>query len=92
MIEAMILAAAVLKKMIMSIWKCDIEIWTLTLLFYCIRLWLDYIWNDIENVQKRATKLIISLKKLSYIERLKQLQLPTLKYRRSRGDMMKSSK
>ena len=31
---------------------------------------------------KRATKLIILLKKLSYIERLKQLQLPTLKYRR----------
>jgi len=40
----------------------------------------------IEKVQKRATKLIISLKKLWYIERLKQLQLPTLKYRRLRGD------
>ena len=42
----------------------------------------------IEKVQKRATKLIISLKKLSYVERLKQLQLPTLKYRRLRGDMI----
>ena len=28
------------------------------------------------------------LKKLTYIERLKQLQLPTLKYRRMRGDMI----
>jgi len=35
----------------------------------------------IEKVQKRATELIISLKHLSYSERLKQLKLPTLKYR-----------
>jgi len=42
----------------------------------------------IEKVQNRATKLIISLKKLSYIERSKQLQLPTLKYRRLCGDMI----
>ena len=42
----------------------------------------------IEKVPKRATKLIISLKHLSYSERLKQLQLPTLKYRRLRGDMI----
>jgi len=34
------------------------------------------------------TKLIISLKHLPYIERLKQLKLPTLKYRRLRGDMI----
>jgi len=32
--------------------------------------------------------MIISLKKLSYVERLKQLQFPTLKYRRLRGDMI----
>jgi len=42
----------------------------------------------IEKVQKRATKLIISLKHLSYSERLKQLKLPTLKYRRLCGDMI----
>jgi len=43
----------------------------------------------IEKVQKRTyTKLIISLKHLTYTERLKQLQLPTLKYRRLRGDMI----
>jgi len=44
----------------------------------------------IEKVQKRATttKLIISLKHLSYSEKLKQLQLPTLKYRLLRGDII----
>jgi len=54
-------------------------------------VWCPYKKSDIEiieKVPKRATKLIISLKHLSYSERLKQLQLPTLKYRRLRGDMI----
>jgi len=60
---------------------------------YANSVWCPYKKGDIEiieKVQKRArpTKLIISLKKLSYVERLKQLQLPTLKYRRLRGDML----
>ena len=42
----------------------------------------------IEKVQKKATKLVISLKKLPYKERLLQLNLHTLKYRRLRGDMI----
>ena len=41
----------------------------------------------IEKVQKRTTKLVISLKKLPYKERLLQLNLHTFKYRRLRGDM-----
>jgi len=36
---------------------------------------------------KRATKLVISLKSFSYTNRLVHLGLPTLKYRRLRGDM-----
>ena len=40
------------------------------------------------SIQKRATKLVISLKKLPYKERLLQLNLHTLKYRRLRGDMI----
>ena len=40
------------------------------------------------KVQKRATELVISSKKLSYIDRLVHLGLPTLKYRRSHGDMI----
>jgi len=43
---------------------------------YANSVWCPYKKGDIEiieKVQKRATKLIISLKKLSYAERLKQL-------------------
>jgi len=43
----------------------------------------------IKKVQKRATKLVISLKKFSYADRLVHLGFPTLKYRRLRGDMIK---
>jgi len=42
----------------------------------------------IENVQRRATKLIPSLSNLSYEDRLIALKLPSLKYRRLRGDML----
>ena len=43
--------------------------------------------KKLENVQMRATKLIKEVKHLSYVERLKYLSLPTLQYRRFRGDM-----
>ena len=43
--------------------------------------------DSIENVQKRATRLIPGLKGLSYEERLRALKLPTLSYRRLRGDL-----
>ena len=43
---------------------------------------------DLERVQKRATKLISSCKKYNYKERLMYLKLPTLKFRRARGDMI----
>ena len=36
----------------------------------------------------RATKLVISIKNLTYKYRLKRLKLLTLKYRRIRGDMI----
>ena len=42
----------------------------------------------IENVQKRATKQIPGMKNLSHEERLRKLELPTLSYRRLRGDMI----
>ena len=44
--------------------------------------------NQIENVQLRATKLIPGMHNLSYRERLEKLELPTLQYRRYRGDMI----
>ena len=42
----------------------------------------------LENVQKRATKMIDGYASLDYQERLKRLDLPTLVYRRARGDMI----
>ena len=43
---------------------------------------------DVEKVQKRATKMIQGCKNKTYKERLEFLQLPTLIYRRLRGDMI----
>jgi len=40
------------------------------------------------KIQKRATKLVINLKKIPYKDRLMHLKLPTLKYRRLCGDMI----
>ena len=40
------------------------------------------------KIQKRATKLVIKLKNKSYIDRLIYLNLPTLKYRCLRGDVI----
>ena len=48
--------------------------------------------NSIENVQKRATKMIPGFGNLSYPDRLKKLGLPTLVYRRMRGDMIEMYK
>ena len=42
----------------------------------------------IENVQRRATKIIPDLKHLPYEERLRILKLPTLKFRRLRGGLI----
>jgi hypothetical protein len=63
---------------------------------YCslIRSHLEYgnvIWSPkflkdcklLENVQKRATKLVPNLKDLPYVERLRKLELPSLYYRRA---------
>ena len=42
--------------------------------------------TDIEDVQRRATKLIPEIKNLNYPERLRKLKLPTLSYRRISND------
>ena len=58
---------------------------------YAMIIWnphtVKYI-ESIEGVQRRATKVIPEIKKLSYPERLKYLRLPTMAYRRARGDMI----
>ena len=58
---------------------------------YAVCVWMPYekgIIEAIEKIQIRATKLIKKYNKLSYDQRLKLLELPTLLYRRIRGDMI----
>lgn len=68
-----------------------------------VRCHLDYaacVWSPfkvsqiemIESVQRRATRCLPGLKDIAYEERLKLLNLPTLTYRRLRGDMIETYK
>ena len=64
-----------------------------------VRIHLEYansVWHpyrigllyDLEKVQKRATKILPACRNKSYEERLRYLDLPTLAFRRNRGDMI----
>ena len=62
---------------------------------YASVIWIPYYKYQkilIENVQRKATRLLSSLKKqkLSYNERLTKLCLPTHEYRGERGDMLQT--
>ncbi len=48
--------------------------------------------KQLEGVQHRATKLLSNLSNLPYEERLKKLNLPSLSYRRMRGDAIEMYK
>ena len=53
---------------------------------YAISVWAPHskkLIDDLERVQRRATKLVRQCKDLCYQDRLKYLQLPTLAYRRA---------
>jgi len=58
---------------------------------YCVQMWCPYLQKDIdklEQVQRRATRLINRCRKWSYEDRLKYTDLMPLKIRRKRGDMI----
>ena len=60
---------------------------------YAVAVWYPYKIKHkiaIENIQRRATEELpgTCMTDLSYIERLKLLKLPTLAYRRLRGDII----
>lgn len=62
---------------------------------YCNSVWAPYLKSDtedLEKIQKRATKILPALRNLSYPDRLKRCGLPTLKFRRIRGDMIETFK
>ena len=42
----------------------------------------------VERVQRRATRLVESIRHKPYVERLQELKMPSLYYRRRRGDMI----
>ena len=58
---------------------------------YASSVWAPHLIKHIEAieaVQRRATKLVPGMANLPYDERLKKLKLPTLAYRRCRGDLI----
>ena len=62
---------------------------------YCCSVWANYKEGDIEaleKLQKKATKLLYSLRHLSYPHRLKACNLTTLHYRQIKGDMIETYK
>ena len=60
---------------------------------YCSCIWsphLKYNIDAIERVQRRATKMVPSIKNLPYSQRLERLNLETLEYRRRRADLLET--
>ena len=62
---------------------------------YCVQFWSPQLRKDIdaiERVQRRVTRLIPGLARLSYDERLKETWLFSRERRRLRGDMIEMFK
>ena len=77
-------SAEIISEIYISYVRPDLE--------YCIQFWTPTNVKDavmLEWVQGRATKMISSLRNLSYKERLKSLGIFSLRRRRLRGDMIK---
>ena len=62
---------------------------------YCAQAWRPHLQKEInmlEKVQRRATRMIEGLGKMSYEDRLQELNLTTLETRRVRGDLLEMFK
>ena len=62
---------------------------------YASCIWFPKLKRDsdvIEIIHRRANKFVPELRTLTYTERLRQLKLPTLVYRRRRADMLQTYK
>ena len=62
---------------------------------YAVSVWSPQVkglQRELEKVQRRATKIPRQCRNLSYGERLKYFNLPSLSYRRNRGDMIETFK
>ena len=58
---------------------------------YCVQAWSPILEKDcwlLERVQKRATKMIRGMENMHYEDRLRLLNMYSLKYRRLRGDLI----
>ena len=86
---------AIIKKCFMKLNCQSLSVLIKTLvrphLEYCNQAWHPHFQKhrtNLENVQRRATRLIPSLASLPYEQRLMKLDLPTLDFRRKRGRMI----
>jgi ribonuclease P/MRP protein subunit RPP40 len=71
-------------NVVIKLYKCLIR----PRLEYAVQAWRPYLQKDIEGVQRRATKLVVGTKGMSYEERLMFLDMTTLETRRVRGDLI----
>ena len=77
------LTPEIFKKLYTSIVRPHLE--------YATPVWTPHSSTDIQRIealQRRATRLVFSLREKPYSERLSELKLPTLEYRRTRQDLI----
>ena len=86
---------AIIKKWLMKLNCQSLSVLIKTLLRphleYCNQAWRPHFQkhrSNLENAQRRATRLIPSLASLPYEQRLMKLDLPTLDFRKKRGRMI----
>ena len=79
------------KKVLVPLFKTLVR----PILEYANSVWVSSYRNQInllEAVQRKFTKHILEAKKLKYEDRLRCLKLPSLEYRRFRGDLIQAYK